>query len=131
MWYKIIALTDWFGEIAERYRLVRDFNKAAKNAYISGEAETLLEARITRGDSAYKHSFSKFLAGGLRIKALTGKAFDKQALLEIGDVVLENDALVRKLVSLGWDTLEVHSNNGSLGIKWPLKKYTRIGGMLN
>ena len=131
MWYRIIALADWFGELADRYRLVRDFNKAAKSAYISGEAETLLEAKITRGDSAYKHTFSKFLAGGLRIKALTGKAFDKQALTEIGNVVLENDSLVRKLVSLGWDTLEVHSNSGSLGVKWALNKYTRIGGILN
>lgn len=29
MWYKIIEIADWFGEMAERYRLVKDFNKAA------------------------------------------------------------------------------------------------------
>ena len=31
MWYKIIEVSEWFGEMAERYRLVKDFNKAAKN----------------------------------------------------------------------------------------------------
>jgi hypothetical protein len=37
----------------------------------------------------------------------------------------------RKLISLGWDTLEVHSNEGYNGAKWALKDYANIGGFLN
>jgi predicted transcriptional regulator len=130
MWYRVVAITEWFGEMAERYRLIRNFNRAAKESFIVGEAATLLEARITRGESAYRHVFSKFMAGGMRIKAMSGRPMDKSELVEVGRVVLDQDELVRKLISLGWDTLEVHSNKGSIGVKWALKDYAKMGGYL-
>ena len=127
MWHRLI---DWFGEVRERYNLVRDFNKAAKNSFIAGQAPTLLEARVTIGSSEFKHAFSKFLAGGFRIKALSGKPLQNSELIEIGKVVLDNEELVRKLVALGWDTLEVHDVKGYHGCKWALKNYAKIGGFL-
>lgn len=130
MWYKIIVIADWFGEMAERYRLVRDFNKAGKNSFIAGKAPTLLEAKITSGDSAFRHAFSKFFGGGFRIKALSGRPLERGELIEIGKVVLDNEELVRKLIALGWDTLEVHDNKGFNGLKWALKEYANIGGYL-
>jgi len=131
MWYKLIMIADWFGEMAERYRLVRDFNRTAKNSFIMGTADTLLEARITQGDSNYKHAFSKFMGGGLRIKAMAGRPMEKSELIEIGKTILDQEELVRKLISLGWDTLEIHSNKGHQGVKWPLKQYAHMGGYLN
>ena len=131
MWYKFIQIRDWFGEMAERYKLVRDFNNASKMAYISGLAPTLLEAKITIGDSSYKHAFSKFLGGGLRIKAITGRAFTRSELIELSNIILDNGELVRRLISLGWDTLEVHDSEGVYGLKWPLSKFAKIGGILS
>lgn len=131
MWYKIIEIQEWFGEMAERYRLIKDFNRAAKNAFISGNAPTLLEAKITSGDSAYRHNFSKWMGGGFRIKALSGRPLPKHELIEIGRVVLDNEELTRRMISLGWDTLEVHSNEGYNGAKWALKDFANIGGFLN
>ena len=131
MWNKIMVISDWFGEVNERYKLVKDFNKAAKNSYIMGFAPTLLEAKITVGDSANTHAFSKWMSGGFRIKALTGRALNKNEITEVGRVVLDNDVLVRKLISLGWDTLEVHDNAGHLGYKWKLMDFSNLGGILN
>ncbi|MFM2191730.1 MAG: hypothetical protein RLZZ118_687 [Bacteroidota bacterium] len=132
MWHKIIELKEWFGDMAERYYLVKDFNKAAKMSFINGIAPTLLEAKISQGgEPDFKHSFSKWLGGGFRIKALAGRPLEKSELIEIGKVVLENEELTRKLISLGWDTLEVHSNEGNKGCKWALKNYANIGGYLN
>lgn len=131
MWYKIIEVKEWFGEVAERYRLVKDFNKAAKFSFISGAAPTLLEAKITKGDPRYKHAFSKWRGGGFRIKALSGRTLEKSELIEIGRVVLDNEILTRKMISLGWDTLEVHANQGYNGAKWALKEHANIGGFLN
>jgi hypothetical protein len=130
MWNKIIIISDWFGEMGERYRLVKDFNRAAKNAFIVGYAPTLLEAKITIGDSANKHAFSKWMSGGFRIKALSGRALSKSELTEVGRVVLNNDELVRKLISLGWDTLEVHDNGGYHGYKWKLMDFSNLGGII-
>ena len=131
MWYKIVELANWFGDLKERYRVVRTFNDAAKMAFIGGDASTLLQAKITRGDSSYKHAYSKFMAGGFRIKALSGAPLPKSDLTAIARVVLDNEALVRQLLSLGWDTLEVHDNKGAFGVKFALKKYANLGGYLN
>ena len=131
MWHKIMEISEWFGDMAERYRLVKDFNKAAKTSFILGNAPTLLEAKITKGDSAYRHAFSKWMGGGFRIKALSGRPLEKSELIEIGKVVLNNEILTRKMISLGWDTLEVHANQGYNGAKWALKDYANIGGFLN
>jgi hypothetical protein len=131
MWQRIMVITDWFGEMVERYRLVKDFNRAAKNSFIIGVAPTMLEVKITKGDYTYRHAFSKWMAGGFRIKALSGRPLQKSELIEIGRVVLDNEQLTRKLISLGWDTLEVHSNEGYIGAKWALKDYANIGGFLN
>jgi hypothetical protein len=117
--------------MAERYRLVKDFNRAAKHSFVIGVAPSLLEAKITRGDSMYRHAFSKWMGGGFRIKALSGQSLDKKELIEIGGVVLNNEELIRKMISLGWDTLEVHSNQGYKGAKWALKEHANIGGFLN
>jgi hypothetical protein len=130
MWHKIIEITDWFGELAERYRLVKNFNRAAKHSFIGGIAPTLLEVKITKGESLYRHAFSKWMGGGFRIKALTGRQLNKSELVEIGRVVLDNEELTRKLIALGWDTLEVHSNHGFQGLKWALKDYANIGGFI-
>ena len=131
MWHKIMEVKEWFGEVAERYRLVKDFNKAAKLSFVAGIAPTLLEAKITTGDSNYKHAFSKWRGGGFRIKALSGRTLQKSELIEIGRVVLDNETLTRKMISLGWDTLEVHANQGFNGAKWALKEYANIGGFIN
>ena len=131
MWYKFIQIREWFGEMAERYQLVRDFNRASKYAFISGIAPTLLEARITMGDNSYRHAFSKFLGSGLRIKAITGRAFKNSELIELGRIILDDEMLVRRLISLGWDTLEVHDSQGIYGLKWPLKNFANIRGVLN
>lgn len=131
MWHKIIEVSEWFGDVMERYRLVKDFNRAGKNAFIHGIAPTLLEAKITKGEFSYKHAFSKWMGGGFRIKALSGRPLERNELIEIGKVVLENEELTRKMISLGWDTLEVHSNRGYKGAKWALKDYANIGGFLS
>lgn len=125
MWNRII---DWFGDFRERNSLVRDFNRSARNAFIQGVADSLLETRTTIGSLEYRHAFSKWMAGGFRIKVLSGRALNRNELISIGDIVLQNDELVRKLVALGWDTLEIHDDTGSIGLKWKLTNFTRIGG---
>lgn len=128
VWFRI---TDWFIRTNERRKLLTSFNLSAKRAYVSGLTLTLIEARISVGESRFRHEFSKFLAGGFRIKALTGRPLLREEQMQIGLAILSNDALVRELVTLGWDTLEVHDSVGKQGLKWELKKYTNIGGVLS
>ena len=48
-------------------------------------------------------------------------------MLVIGQVILTYTPLVRNLVSLGWDTLEVHDDTGTYGCRWKLIEYARMG----
>ena len=130
MWNFISTIQDWFNDVSERRRLVRNFNLSAREAFVSSLAPTLLECSISIGESAYKHAFSKFMAGGFRIKALSGRPLKRQEMVSIAEVVLSNQELVRKLISLGWDTLEIHDNAGYNGIKYKLYDHSGISGMI-
>lgn len=119
-WNNIIA---WFQDRSERAKLVRSFNESARRAFVGGVAPSLLKASISKGDRAYKHQFSNWLHSGFRIQAFTGKVLTKDEIILIGSVILSDDALIRKLVVLGWDTLEIHSDKGCYGCKWQLKDF--------
>jgi len=119
-WNNII---DWFRDRSERAKLVRSFNESAKNSFISGIAPTLLKASISKGESSYKHQFSNWLNSGYRIQAFTGRVLTKNELIYIGKVILADSVLVRKLIVLGFDTLEIHGDAGTYGCRWQLKDY--------
>ena len=119
-WNNII---DWFRDRSERAKLIRSFNDSAKNSFVAGIAPTLLKASISKGESSYKHQFSNWLNSGYRIQAFTGRVLTKNELIYIGKVILADSVLVRKLIVLGFDTLEIHGDAGTYGCRWQLKDY--------
>lgn len=119
-WNNILT---WFKDRSERAKLIRSFNESARNAFVAGVAPTLLKASISRGDRSYRHQFSNWLNSGFRIQAFTGRALSKDEIIAIGNVILADDTLIRKLVVLGWDTLEIHGDKGLYGCKWQLKDF--------
>lgn len=122
-WNNIIT---WFKDRSERAKLIRSFNESARNAFVAGIAPTLLKASISRGDRSNRHQFSNWLNSGFRIQAFTGRALSKDEIIAIGNVILADDILIRKLVVLGWDTLEIHGDKGSYGCKWQLKDFISL-----
>lgn len=127
-WNNII---EWFRDRSERNQLVRSFNQSARDAFVMGLAPTMLKASISKGNSAYRHQFSAWLNTGFRIQALTGRALSKNEMVFIGQVVLHDTVLVRRLIALGWDTLEIHDDTGLYGCRWRLIDYANMGGILN
>ena len=116
-------ILDWFRDRSERAKLVRSFNESARSAFVSGIAPTLLKASISKGESSYKHQFSNWMNTGFRIQAFTGRVLSKDELIHIGKVILDDSVLVRRLIVLGWDTLEIHGDAGQYGCRWQLKDY--------
>lgn len=117
------TIVQWFRDRSERNKLINSFNKSAREAYVTGDAPAMLQASISVGDSNYKHMFSRWLSSGFRIKAFTGCPLSKDELVFLGNVILSNEQLVRRLIVLGWDTLEVHGSTGKYGCKWRLTDY--------
>lgn len=120
IWNTIVG---WFRDRSDRAKLIDSFNKSAQDAYVSGATPAMLKASVSKGDSNYKHMFSKWLASGFRIKVFTGRQLTKDELKYIGCVVLDNEQLVRRLIVLGWDTLEIHGSEGVYGLKWRLTDF--------
>lgn len=116
-------IVSWFKDRSERNKLINSFNESAREAYVSGAAPAMLQANISKGDSSYKHEFSKWLSSGFRVKVFTGRQLSKDELIFIGNVILSNETLVRRLIVLGWDTLEIHGTQGMYGCKWRLTDF--------
>ena len=130
MWNTFERLREWFGDLSERNRTVRLFNESAKSSFINGEAPTLLKARISGGNSAYRHAFTKWRSG-FRITAINGEIFSQHQCAAVAAVILDNEQLVRKLLALGFDTLEVHSEAGGSALQWNLGDFANLGGLLS
>ena len=128
VWNQII---EWFRDRSERNRTIREFNDAARNAFIIGLAPTMLKASISKGKSEYRHEFSAWLYSGFRIQALSGRPLTKDEMNIIGQVILCDKMLLRRLVALGWDTLEVHDDKGAYGLRWKMIDYINLGGLLD
>ena len=127
MWDRILA---WFNDVRDRRRFIDDFNNSAKIAFFQGAVDTLMKARITKGNVSFTHSFTKFAAGGFRIKVEAGRPLAKEELLVIGNTILDNQVLVRQMIYMGWDTLEVYNSDIVGGYQWQLMKYSGMGGVL-
>ena len=120
------SIIEWFKDRSERGKLIRSFNDAAKESFLSGSVPTLLKASVSKGDRTYHHQYSNWLYSGFRIQAFTGRQLSRDELIQIGSVILADSLLNRKMVLLGFDTLEVCGDIGSYGCKWQIKDYLQI-----
>lgn len=122
-WNRIIA---WFSELNEKQRCVNDFNRAAKEAFIYGSVPVYMKADVSRGNRAYRHNMSSFLFSGFRIRTVSGRFLTREEIEAVGATISSNATLMRKLVTLGFDTLEIYSPEGRLVKDWRLMGIMQI-----
>lgn len=120
IWDRIVK---WFRDMSERRKLMNDWNDSAREAFIAGSVPSLLEASTSIGNSNYRHEMSKWMMSGFRIKVKGGRPLTKEELIAIGRIILYNNQLVRRIVSLGWDTLEVYDTANNRGVQWAFKDF--------
>ena len=118
IWNRIVK---WFRNMSERRELLREWNDNARKAYVEGEIPLLLEASISMGNGGFKHEMSAWLRTGFRIQSR--KLLVKEDMLGIGQVILLNRELVRQLIILGFDTLEIYDEGTRKGVQWVLKDF--------
>lgn len=123
----INSIRGWFSDWSDRSRLIREFNDAGKSAFISRRVPTYLQAKISSGDSSYKHQHSHWLNSGFRISVYNGMNLNRDQLLNVAHAILQDQSLIRKMVVLGFDTLEVHGQHDTYGLKFKLSDNLLIG----
>ena len=119
-------ITQWFSDKSSRLKMVKSFNDAAKLAFVSGVCSFMMKASISRGKSEYKHQFSTALFSGLKLIAYNNGRLTKDDLSMVGMVILANKALVRRLMILGWDTLEIACDNSPIRFVWHINESLMI-----
>ena len=120
-WNRII---DWFRDMSERRKLIMGWNYNARQAYIEGFIPLLLEASISKGNGGFRHEMSSWFQTGFRLKSIV--PLKKDDMLDIGRVILGNNILVRQLVVLGFDTLEIYDETTRKGVQWALKDFRHL-----
>ncbi len=123
IWNRIVK---WFRDMSERRKLINDWNDSAREAYISGAVPSLLEVSTSIGNCNYRHEMSKWMISGFRIKVKSGKSLTRDELIAIGRIILCNNQLVRRIVVLGWDTLEVYDAANKKGVQWAFKDFISL-----
>lgn len=124
MWWNRIK--DWFSDLGERKRCINDFNTAAKNAFVLNVAPVFMKAETSMGNSAYRHAMSHFFFSGFRIRTLAGRRLSNQEVRNCGLAIITNQELMRKLATLGFDTLEIYSPDGDKIQDWPIKEIMQL-----
>ena len=119
-------ISEWFSIRNDRTALLKNFNNLTRLAFVNGDMPAMLNARISSGNSSYRHEFSRWNAGGFRIKVMAGRNLTKEEMFELGTFIIFNNQMVRELVSLVFDTLELHSDVGNIGLQWELKKHIKM-----
>jgi hypothetical protein len=108
----------------ERVRVVREFNKAFNEAYLTGEFDRMCKVSIAIGDSSFRHSMSTFvLRSGFKITIQNDEKLTNYDIQEIAKYVLASNPFVRQLMALGFDTLIIIGKNMSAGVKLQLSNF--------
>lgn len=118
---------------AERRRFVNEFNLNAKFFFQSLSVDTLLEAKMSSGNSdhSYRHELSApTIVSGLTIEATAGAQISVDDIVLIGRIILSDQVLVRKMFVLHWDTLIVKDSRTGKFVDWRIRDFISFGGLL-
>lgn len=111
----------------EKIRIIGNMNAAFKEYFISGEYNRLCKASISQGCSDFAHEMSSlWFRSGFKISIENDTSLKESEMNEIASYITDNDAFVRQLMSLGFDTLIVRGKQSGLEKKFALKKYANL-----
>lgn len=112
-------IISWFSSQKEVNEIFSEFNRNAKEAFVSDMVPVFLMAEKSRGNKLYKHQFSNFLFHGFRIKILSGFISEDEIDI-LGTLVTSNKQLSHRLILCGFDTVEIVSVYGTILKDWRL-----------
>ena len=111
----------------ERVRIIKSMNEAFQEYYVTGEIDRLCKVSITSGNQNFRHEMSTmFFRSGFRISIENDTNVRESELRDISQYILTNNAFVRQLMTLGFDTLIVSGKTTNKSLMYSLKEYTNL-----
>lgn len=123
----------WFvKDAAERKHFINEFNQIAKESFQYSVVDTLAGIRICEGNPDFRHDMSApSIVSGLEIQAKGGVELPVEEILTVGRMVLDKQAIVRRMYVLHWDTLYVTDARTGKCVSWRIKDFLNFGGLLH
>lgn len=119
---------------AERRRFIEEFNRNAKRNFESLSVDALLFAETCSGnvDDSYRHELSApRFASGIEIRVCGGVPIPVEDVMIIGQIILLNQPIVRKMYVLHWDTMIIRDMRTGHCVDWRIKEFVSFGGFLS
>ncbi len=111
----------------ERMRIISSLNDAFKEYYYSGELKRFCKVSISAGNEQFRHEMSSFfLRSGFKILVENDCDIRDSEIREISQYILGNVSFVRRLMSLGFDTLLIVGATTNKKQIYALKEYTDL-----
>lgn len=129
----------WFNKVVsffvkdsvERRRFIDEFNTNARYAFQNITIDALFEAVTCAGNINYRHDLSApTVVSGIEIRVKGGTIVPVDDILQIGKLVLLNEALVRRIYILHWDTLIIRDTRNGAYVEWRITDFLNFGGLL-
>lgn len=111
----------------ERVKIIKSMNEAFHEYYVTGEIDRLCKVSITSGNQSFRHEMSTmFFRSGFRISIENDTNVREAELRDISQYILTNNAFVRQLMTLGFDTLIVSGKTTNKSLMYSLKEYSNL-----
>lgn len=111
----------------ERLKVINGMNDAFREYYYSGELPFYCHVSISAGDPSFKHEMSSFFfRSGFKLLIENDTNIKGRDIAELSKYILSNQAFVRQLMSIGFDTLIIQGKTTLVGEKYELKKYGNL-----
>ena len=110
----------------EKVAIISSLNKTFEEQYLNGETNRLVKASISIGEPSYKHSMSvSWTRSGFMMTIQNDEKLRLSEVHEVAQYILTNDFFIKKLMSLGFDTLIVKGKN-TKSIKFKMSDYANL-----
>jgi hypothetical protein len=111
----------------ERVRIISQMNVAFKEYFTCGEFCRLCKVSISQGRSEYAHEMSSLsFRSGFKISIENDFALKESEINELATYMTSNEAFIRQLMSMGFDTLVIKGNTTGITKSYALKKYANL-----
>lgn len=111
----------------ERVRIINQMNTAFHEYFCSGELNRLCKVSISTGCQEFAHEMSVlWLRSGFKISIENDISLTDGEIEELATYITENEAFVRQLMAMGFDTLVVKGKTTGKVKNYALKKYANL-----
>ena len=111
----------------ERMRVINQMNAAFKEYFMSGEIGRMCKFSIFQGKQENAHEMSSvWFRSGFKVSVENDINLRESEMTELANYIVGNQAFVRQLMAMGFDTLIVKGKTTGKSISYALKKFANL-----